>query len=425
MRKNDTFILRTCLAVWLSVCLCFGSAAQTTGDITLSEALALASKNLDAQIAQLQVAGARADILAANRAPLPTLSTSVSQIDLQRGVGSGSWLTEKRIDKNIGFDWTWERGGKRELRTKAATEGANAVTLDLSETLIQQKLQANNAFFDLYSAQERIAQVRAIAQSAKQLAEAAAKRLGAGDLSAQDTMRSNIEAQRAQNDVLLAEQDRARAELALRVVLGVGAKKLLAIASQTMPDMAYRPIDYLTVVEKRADVQAALARTFAAKAQLDSALALQKNDITLGTAYDHFPGTSNRLLTFRMQMPLQLGAFGGYTFQGEIAKAEAQLAIADAALERTRHAAKSDAQRLAQDLASSQQRAASYNQNIAISAKRVADQAELAYSKGALSLTDLLEARRTWRATALETIAAQTDFEKAHTAWHIRFTPAP
>lgn len=402
------------------------SSATATRPITLAEALLAATKNIDAQIARLQLTGARADILAANHAPLPTLSTSISQIDLQNGVGAGSWLSEKRVDKNVGFDWTWERGDKRTIRTRAATEAANASAQDLTEALIQQRLLASSAFFDLFSAQERIKQVGAIAESAKLLAATASKRLAAGDLSAQDAARSNIEAQRAQNDMTLAEQDRARAELTLNLILDLGAQKLVSIASPSpikIAPQAPADKDYnqATVIEQRPDVQAALARTLAAKAQLDNALALQKNDVTLGTAFDHFPGTSNRLLTFRMQMPLQMGALGGYTYQGEIARAESQLAIAEAALERTRHAASNDVLRLHQELASSQQRATSYAQNITLDAKRVADQAELAYNKGALSLTDLLEARRTWRATTLEAIAAQTDFEKAQAAWDIRF----
>jgi outer membrane protein, heavy metal efflux system len=418
------------IGISLTVAANMAALAQPTlpsqQPITLPEALAAASKNIDAQIATLQLTGARADVLAANHAPLPTLSTSVSQIDLQNGIGAGSILGDKRIDKNIGIDWTWERGNKRELRTRAANESVNASLQDLSETLIQQKLLASSAFFDLFAAQERTRQIGAIADSAKQLAAVASKRLAAGDLSAQDAARSSIEAQRAQNDITVAEQDRARAELNLNLILGMGSRKLSVFAPtnapEAMPDKASSgALHSATSVEQRPDVQAAIARTLAARAQLDNALALQKNDITLGTAFDHFPGTSNRSLTFRMQMPLQLGGFGGYSFQGEIARAQAQLAIAEAALDRTRLAANNDVLRLHQELASSRQRAASYAQNITVQAKRVADLAELAYNKGALSLTDLLEARRTWRATTLEAIAAQTDFEKSLSAWSIRY----
>ncbi len=416
----------------------FGSAlqaqtatqSQAVRSITLTEALATATQNMDAIIAKQQLQGARADVLAANHAPLPTLSASISQIDLQKGVGGGSWLGDKRVDKSIGIDWTWERGSKRVLRTEAAKQAVTASEQDVRETLIQQKLAAQNAFFDLLAAQERIAQVTAIADSAKALSSAASKRLAAGDLSAQDAARTNIEAQRAQNDVTLAEQERARAELTLNLILAVGPQKLVALRSGLSmtagkeADMDYRlrgnDKSSNAAIDNRPDVQAATARIQSAKAQLDNALALKNNDITLGTAIDHFPGISNRLLMFRMQMPLQLGALGGYSFQGEIDRASAQLAIAEAQLDRTRHAANNDELRLAQELASNQARAKSYTDGIAPAAKRVADQAELAYNKGALSLTDLLEARRTWRATTLEAIAAQTDFDKAHTAYLIR-----
>ncbi len=404
------------------------SAAHT---ITLEESLQAASTNLDAQIAAQQLASARADIASANHASTPTLSTGVSQIDLQNGVGAGSWLTQKRVDKSIGIDWTWERGDKRLLRTRAATETANAFAQDLIGAQVQQKLLASNAFFDLLGAQSAAQQISAMTDSAKQLADIASKRLAAGDLSAQDATRSAIESQRAQNDLALAQQNLAQAALKLGLIVGLHNPTLVALASPSAPAAntpaapALTDEGLTTLCDKHPDVQAAQTRTLAAKAQLDGALALQKNDITLGTAFDNFPGTSTRLLTFKMQIPLQLGALGGYTYQGEIAKAESQLIIAEATLERARQTTRSEILQLHQNLTSSQQRAANYAGNIAQAAKQVADQAELAYNKGALSLTDLLEARRTWRLTALETIAAQTDFDKARTAWDLRFKAVP
>ncbi len=413
------------LAGW-ALCAC-AALAQTPAaptapaprTITLQEALATATRNIDAQIGQQQLAAARADVMAANHAPLPVLSSSVSQMDLQHGVGGGSWLVDKRVDKNLGLDWTWERGNKRALRTQAAEQAASASAHDLQEIMTQQKLYASSAFFDLLAAQERVRQTSALAASAQQLADVAAKRLAAGDLSAQDAARSNIEAQRAKNDAVLAEQVRAEAELALGLVLGLGTNQLVASAPGSL-EKTKQGADTAAWVSNRADVKAAAARVASAQAALDNALALTKNDVTVGTAIDHFPGTSTRMLTLRMQLPLQLGALGGYTFSGEIARAQAQLASAEAALERARQAAASDAARLARALQSSQERAIRYNETINPQAKQVAEQAELAYNKGALSLTDLLEARRTWRATTLEAIAAQTDFDKALTAWNIR-----
>lgn len=393
---------------------------QSVRRITLQEALQAATQNLEIQMARQSLSAAQADVLSANHAPLPVLSSGVSQIDLQNGVGAGSWLSNKRVDKNIGLDWTWERGNKRALRTQAATQMTEASSQDLRETQIQQKLLASAAFFDLYSAQERVGQIQAIATSAQQLAQITQQRLASGDVSAQDATRSQIEAERNKNDLWLAEQERNRAELALRLVLGLSPQGLQADFPKPTSSKTFTLGGALPPIEERADVQAANARVASAQAALQLALALRQNDITVGSTLDHFPGTSGRLLTLRIQVPLQLGAWGGYTYTGEIERAQAQLALAQSLLERTRHVALGDRQRLTQELQVHLARATSYSEGIAPDAKRVAEQAELAYKKGALSLTDLLDARRTWRATALEAIAAQVDFEKTLTAWNLR-----
>jgi cobalt-zinc-cadmium efflux system outer membrane protein len=117
-----------------------------------------------------------------------------------------------------------------------------------------------------------------------------------------------------------------------------------------------------------------------------------------------------------MQMPLQWG----YGYQGEIGRASAQLAQAQDALEKTRRLAQLELQRLQHELQAAGQRASSFEADILPRARRVAEGAELAYRKGALSLTDLLDARRTLRSTALEALAARSEHAKALGAWQLR-----
>jgi cobalt-zinc-cadmium efflux system outer membrane protein len=62
----------------------------------------------------------------------------------------------------------------------------------------------------------------------------------------------------------------------------------------------------------------------------------------------------------------------------------------------------------------------SYEATILPRARKVAQMAELAYSKGAMSLTELIDARRTLRTILIEDIAARTDHAKAAQAWVIR-----
>ena len=99
--------------------------------LSLDEVLQAARNNLDSAMASRGLAAARADVLAADHAPLPVLSAKTASIDLQNGVGGGNWLTQKRVDKAIGLDWTWERGNKRALRTQAAQGAAQAAQADL------------------------------------------------------------------------------------------------------------------------------------------------------------------------------------------------------------------------------------------------------------------------------------------------------
>jgi outer membrane protein, heavy metal efflux system len=387
--------------------------------LSLNQALQAARDNLDVSLARHAVSGAQADIASANRSPFPTLTAKLGQMDAQNGMGEGNFFSEKRVDKSIGLDWTWERGNKRELRTLGAQRNAAAAQADLEDIRTQQQLATHAGFYDLLAAQERLIQVSQIERSATQLAASAQKRYLAGDLAAQDAARTEIEAQRAASDVQVAELDRQRAALTLWqfIALPTPPEKLQAQADWPALNPALTQIsDISALVEARADVRAAQARVLAAQAVLDGSSAQKTSDITWGASYDHFPGTSTALVELRMQMPLQWG----YSYQGEIGRASAQLAQAQDALEKVRRQARAELQRLQQEALSTAQRAQTYETNILPRARKVAEGAELAYAKGALSLTDLLDARRTLRATLLDALAARTEFAKAAGAWQLR-----
>ena len=395
------------------------TTASSTAQISLNQALQAARNNLDVALARHALAGAQADILSANRSPFPLLSAKASQMDLQNGLGDGNIFTEKRVDKALGLDWTWERGNKRALRTLTARQAAAAAQADLDEVRTQQLLATQAGFFDLLAAQERSVQISLIERSAAHLAVTANKRLQAGDLSARDASRTEIEAQRARADVLAAELERQRAALNLWQLTGVNqpANQLQAQADwPTLSDAIAPSPDLSTLIETRADVRAAQARVQAAQAALDSSSAQKVSDITVGASYDHFPGTSTALIELRLQMPLQWG----YSYQGEIARAAAQLAQAQDALEKVRRLAQAELQGLEQLTLSTAQRAQSYETDILPRARTVAEGAELAYNKGALSLTDLLDARRTLRSALLDALNARADYARASVAWQLR-----
>lgn len=394
--------------------------------LTLGRALEAARNNFDVALSRSAAVAAQADVLAADHAPFPTLSAKLSSIDLQNGIGGGGILGDKRIDKGIGIDWTWERGNKRGLRTQAAQRSASAAQADLEDTQILQLLAASAAFFDLTAAQERVAQVEAMAAGTAQIASMAARRVSAGDLARQDALRLEIESERAKGDVLTATLERQRAALALASLLGAEVSAQTLQTQTSWAQLGTQLINAIATdstiqvwVEARPDLHAAIERVTAAQAALKGANALNKADITWGASLDHFPGTSNRLLELRMQIPLQFS----YQYQGEIARAQAQLTAAQDALAKMRRNAMLEMQGFLAQVQTTSQRSQSYEQDILPRARQVAAQAELAYVKGALALNDLLDARRTLRATGLEALAVRADYAKAVTAWRLRTQP--
>ena len=414
------------LTAALAFGLCRGWAhAQTpTETLGLAHVLEAARNNLDVSLSRQSLEAAKADVLAADRAPFPVLTAKTSQMYLDngvngnQGVGPGAF-GQKNIDKSGGIDWTWERGNKRQLRTQSANSQANAAQADLQDTVTMQQLAAASAYFDLLAALERNREMQALSQSAVQLAKSASQRLKAGDLSAQETARLEIEAQRAQADGHSAQLDQQRA------VLQLGQLTNLRIVLSTWQIQADWPALQSTLntyaiqeawIEQRSDVIAAQERVQAAQAALDLALAQKASDVTLGSSIDHDPRVSRRSLELRFSVPLQWG----YGYEGEIGRAQAQRVQAQDAYEKTKIDARADLQRLLEELLTATQRQSLYEKDIVPRARRVAEQAELAYSKGASSLTDLLDARRTLRSTLIEAAFTRAEYAKAHTAWQLR-----
>ena len=390
---------------------------------TLREALIAARDNLDVSVSRGALAGARADILAADHAPLPVLSGSAENMDLKNGVGAGNTFTRKRIDKSIGLDWTIERGNKRALRTAQARGAADAAAADVEDVRIQQLEAALGAYYDLLAAQEKQREVDEILQSAVQLSSSAQRRVQAGDLPAQDAARTEIETERARADAQQARLDRQRAAIALAQAMDVrtGPDALRAADGwPTLPASQAPLADYTLLAEARPDVRAAVARVTAAQAGVDGAEALKKSDVTIGASYEHYPGVSTQLINVRASMPLQWG----YSYQGEIGRAESVLTQAQDTLAKTRRDAALELQGLQQIALSAERRARSYEVEILPRARKVAENAELAFRRGAIPLFDLLDARRTLRATLLEANAARADFAKAAGAWTLRTQPA-
>jgi cobalt-zinc-cadmium efflux system outer membrane protein len=418
--------------IFFAVCLFnFSLAAQTLASAVpafpsaLSLALTLEAAKLNAasRMSQQDLVAANSDILAADRAPLPTFSSKTSATDSsgQAGTTAGSLNSQRRTDKSWGLDWTLERGGKRTHRTDAAKLNAQAAQAEFAETQIQQQLLAKDLYIELLASQERTQHLKAIAQSAETSANAAKLRAKAGDLSTQDMMRVEIEAEHALSDLRKAQLDEKRASYVLSQNLGVNqANSPKLIASADWPQASASILEQSQSLEAwitaRPDVQGFQLRAQASQALLDNAKALGKIDPTIGLSVDSNPSTNRRLTELRVQFPLQVGS----TYDGEIGRATAQSFQAQIQWDQAKLNAEAEWLSMREAYAASMARYTIYMQEILPRAHKVATQAELAYTKGAIPLVDLLDARRTLKNSLLEAVEVKAEHAKTFIALQLR-----
>ena len=383
--------------------------------LTLTQAKTLfLSRNRELLSARRVLEGVQADAVSAGQRPNPTLSMNASSINPNAGIGGGGIL-DKQVDTVIRLDQLFERGDKRKLRSEAAELNAQASKSDLGDALRQLQVGLNAAYYDLLLAQDKeriIAESTALYQKSLSVMTL---RLKAGDISPADEARIRVEVLRAENDLQQANAEHAKAQFALAYMLGVGAgaSKLKAADSWPMTQKQPEAGQMEGVIDGRSDVKAAQARLQVAEKNRDLARALRKRDITVGVQYEHFPPNNSNMYGVGVSVPL----FANYNYEGEIRRAEVDLQAARDQVARVRAKAWSEIDQARADLDAMRERLDRYQGQLLASAKKSADAAEFAYSHGALGVMDLLDVRRTLRATLLEAATAQSDYVKALSTW--------
>ena len=385
--------------------------------LTLQQAEALFNeRNREVRAARRLTEGAEADILAARARPNPTLSIGTTGINPSQGVGAGNVLN-RRVDTTVGLSQLFERGNKRELRTQAAEYQALAARGDEADVARQQRGLLYAAYFDLLLAQERIRVIDETAALFTRTVDAANLRLKAGDIAPTEVSRISVDALRAQNDARTARAERDKAQLVLAYLVGLEhvASKLTATENwpTDAPDLDVRAVNEL--LARRADVQAAQARVQAAGRTRELARALRTRDVIAGVQYERYPGDTQTNNSYGVMVSIPL--FTNYTYQGEIRRAEVEFQAAEEHLERVKALAAADVNRALAELNAAAERVRRFREALVAAAEKAANGAEFAYSRGATSVMDVLDARRQLYVTRLDFLGAQADYARALAAW--------
>ncbi len=391
--------------------------AQTTPQrLTLAEAEALWQEhNRELQLARTAVSGAEADVLSAGQRPNPQVSLNITQIAPWSSYGAGPWK-DKKMDNVLRLDQLVERGGKRDLRIKGADARLDASRFDLDDTGRQQLQALQQTYFDLHLSQEKRRLAGELAANYDKSLDTGRLRLKAGDISQVDLARLQIDKSRADNEARQTQAELEQAQVALAYLIGRERDAGQLVAADDWPPLGNHHLKR-GELDQRPDVAAARLRVAAAEAARDLAKAQKTRDVTLGVQYEHnMQSEPTNSYGFGVSVPL----FIFHEYEGDIARAEADLTAARLLYERTLAQAVGSADQAGSALRSAEERLRRLETGLLADAERVAKAAELAYSRGAMNLMDLLDARRTLRQIQIETATAHADHAKALAAWRLQ-----
>lgn len=397
------------------------SLSSDLEQLTLRQAeFFFAGRNREIQFGRRLVEGAQADRLSAAARPNPSVFINATQIGNQYPPGY-DYGGLNRADTTIGINQMFERGGKRELRMAAADQNITASRGDYADIQRQQKVVLYAAYYDLVAAQEKLRIAAETAGLFQKTIDAVELRLKAGDIAASDVARIRVDALRARNDARAAQAERQKAQAALAYVIGAEREAARITAVDNWPELsaAGDTLEIEKALAGRADVQAAQARVQAAEKNRELARALRTRDLTALVQLDRTPWnpvtnqTSANTVGFGVSMPL----FTNYYFEGEIRRAEVDLQTARDNFERVRALALGEIAKSRADLDAAQERVQRFRDSLLKEAQKAADAAEYAYTRGAIGVMDLLDARRQLYATRLEASGTQADYAKSLAAW--------
>jgi cobalt-zinc-cadmium efflux system outer membrane protein len=418
--KIEPVVMKNVLG--LSVLLCAMGAplhAQADQDWTQSAVLARVDEaSRDVLAARRSVDAARADQASASVTPAAQFSLLSQAIDTQH-LGHGS-LWSRPVDTIARIDKPLERGGKQALRERQAQAALQAAQSDVADTLRSQRMAALQAYWDVKLAQEQLGISQRNQQLAQDSSRAARLRLAQGDLSRLESTRLAVEAERAANEVAQASLLLMQTRLALAQALaldGAAAQSLRAADPwpKAQPDAAGVPKPDSTDaswLDQRPDVRAAQQRLTQAQAALELAQAQRKADVTVSVQFEHNPVVANRLWGVGVAFPLGVDE----RQNGPVTRALVAQADAQALLDKVRSNALLERLQQSQALSTAQERLQRLESQLLPQAREALKAAEFAREQGALSLQDVLDARRSLHAAELDAAAAHADAAKAWAA---------
>jgi cobalt-zinc-cadmium efflux system outer membrane protein len=291
-----------------------------------------------------------------------------------------------------------ERGDKRERRIQAARDTTEVTTRGVDDAERQLRFQVGQAFINVLLAKANLALAEDDLKDFTQVVDLNRERLARGDIAEGDYLKVTLQKLQFEQDLSAAQVALVQGKAALRQLLGY---EVVAEDFDVAGDLAHRPVTVtIETLQREAagarpDLLGARASTKLAGSTLDLARANRVRDVTLEAEYDRNGPVNGVGIGVSFDIPIH------NRNQGEIARSEAAVRQARESESAALVGVLTDVVNAHAALQTNEKLVVLYEGGYLEQARQSREISRYAYTKGAASLLDLLDAERTYRATQL------------------------
>ena len=373
--------------------------AQTAGvGLTLQQAIAMArAKNPSLLSAQQHVIATKASEVTAGLRQNPNLTLSGSDVTLAANNPGNPYSYAANLSR------LFERGQKRRWRLDVAHSTTDITRSQYQDTERQTILAVKQAFTQMLAAKAGLTIADDNLKGYRRTVDLSKQRLDAGDISATDYDRIELQLAEFEADYDSAHLNLEQSAYQLEMLLGMdkptGTLDITGTLDPLETSLTLADVEQRALAE-RPDYRAAQQSLRLAEANVKLAEAYGTTDPTLGGEYDR-SGNDNSA-GFQVNIPLRI--FDRNQGEKERTRYEAQSSRFGETAARNQVISDVDQAWAAYQTALTQARR--YNGNYVGLATRVRDNLEFSYRHGGSTLLDYLDALRDYRQTNLDALNA-------------------
>ena len=391
--RTRSSVIRAAAIVFALIVLSSAGQSANAAGFTLTQLIDIAiGNNRDLQAARQVEAQARARLLQAGLMPNPQVQVATTNEGLFNY--GGEYTTSAGINQQFPI------AGRLARQKDVARVDIDLALEEIRDAELKLAGEVAAGFYRILALNRQIAVRKQLSEIDRKLLAVSRNRFHAGEVSELDVNAAQLELQRLDQESVLLGSDRAKQLGELNQLLGRSAAQPLVL-DDTLPTMNQLPNladQQRQALERRPELRSAILTARRAGADVGLARAERWEDWTVGVgtersriAVDGLPRqASSSAVTLNLTIPLPVFNQN----QGRIAEASSKQTQAEIRINALELSIRNEVESLTAELARLHKTLTQYQSNMLPTSKRNIKIAQDAYSKGQISITEVVQAER-------------------------------